>query len=103
MRGIPGGLKNAIDWLVSRDEIIGKPIALSHASVRGDDMLAALRTVLTTVSDGFTEKIFLRVPLNSTSVAETNERLNGEQGRERMIDFLIRFAAFTAARKVSDP
>jgi len=45
IRGIPGGLKNAIDWLVSGDQIIGKPIALVHASHRGDDMLVALRKV----------------------------------------------------------
>src|SRR6185295_6490353 len=37
VRAIPGGMKNAIDWLVSRDEIIAKPIALIHASHRGDD------------------------------------------------------------------
>ena len=28
VHAIPGGLKNAIDWLVSREEIIRKPIAL---------------------------------------------------------------------------
>jgi chromate reductase len=50
IRGIPGGLKNAINWLVSGDQIIGKPIALVHASHRGDDMLVALRKVLSTIS-----------------------------------------------------
>src|SRR4051812_44978909 len=39
VRSIPGGLKNAIDWLVSGDQVIGKPIALVHASHPGDDML----------------------------------------------------------------
>lgn len=34
IRSIPSGLKNAIDWLVSRDEVIGKPIVLAHASHR---------------------------------------------------------------------
>ena len=53
IHSIPGGLKNAIDWLVSRDEIIFKPIALIHASHRGEDMLAQLRLVLSTVSTRF--------------------------------------------------
>ncbi|MDR0480508.1 MAG: NAD(P)H-dependent oxidoreductase, partial [Gallionellaceae bacterium] len=36
IRDIPGGLKNALDWMVSRSEIINKPVALIHASHRGD-------------------------------------------------------------------
>ena len=60
VRAIPGGLKNAIDWLVSREEIIGKPIALMHASHRGDDMLEQLRLVLSTVSQRFSPDLFLR-------------------------------------------
>ena len=61
-RGVPGGLKNAIDWLVSGDLVIAKPIALVHASHRGDDMLAALRLVLSTISSRFNEELFLRFP-----------------------------------------
>lgn len=70
VRAIPGGLKNAIDWLVSRDEIIGKPIALMHASHRGDDMLAQLRLVLSTVSDRFTDEPFFRIGLMKLSPEE---------------------------------
>ena len=57
-----GGLKNAIDWLVSGDLVIAKPIALVHASHRGDDMLASLRLVLSTISSRFNEELFLRFP-----------------------------------------
>jgi len=32
--GVPGGLKNALDWLVSRDAAVGKPAMLVHASPR---------------------------------------------------------------------
>lgn len=63
IRAIPGGLKNAIDWMVSRFEVVGKPIVLAHASHRGDDMLASLRLVLSTVSSNFVEDLFLRIPL----------------------------------------
>ncbi len=58
IRCIPGGLKNAIDWMVSRTEIIDKPIILVHASSRGDDMLVSLRRVLSTVSSNFFEDLF---------------------------------------------
>jgi NAD(P)H-dependent FMN reductase len=63
VRTIPGGLKNAIDWLVSRDEITAKPIGLMHASHRGDDMLDHLRLVLGTVSQKFSQDLFLRFEL----------------------------------------
>ncbi len=70
VRSLPGGLKNAIDWLVSRDTLVGKPIALLHASHRGDDMLAALRIVLATVSGRFAPDVFLRFPLMKMPPAE---------------------------------
>ena len=38
--GIPGGFKNALDWLVSRDEVPFKPLMFAHASHRGDLVLA---------------------------------------------------------------
>lgn len=40
VHAMPGRLKNAIDWLVSREEIIHKPIILANASHRGDEALA---------------------------------------------------------------
>jgi chromate reductase len=48
--GIPGGIKNLFDWLVSRDEIPGKPVMLLRASNRSDISHAALEEVLRTMS-----------------------------------------------------
>lgn len=76
VRAIPGGLKNAIDWLVSGEVIINKPVALIHASHRGDDMLAALRLVLGTVTSEFQPQIFLRVPLISKSPNQVRDELS---------------------------
>jgi NAD(P)H-dependent FMN reductase len=78
VRGIPGGLKNAIDWLVSGDQVVGKPIALVHASHRGDDMLAALRTVLSTISANFTESLFFRLPVMKETPEAILQRLIGD-------------------------
>lgn len=94
VRSIPGGLKNAIDWLVSGEEIVGKPIALLHASHRGDDMLEALRFVLSTVSDRFAAEIFLRFPLMTLSPDEVRQVVEEPENRSRVQGYLKTFAAF---------
>ncbi|MDR0810456.1 MAG: NAD(P)H-dependent oxidoreductase [Gemmobacter sp.] len=88
-RAIPGGLKNAIDWMVSRFEIVGKPIALVHASHRGDDMLASLRLVLSTVSSNFLEHVFWRIPLIGKSPQEVAELLHRPEHESKATSFLL--------------
>jgi chromate reductase, NAD(P)H dehydrogenase (quinone) len=94
VRSIPGGLKNAIDWLVSRDELIGKPIVLAHASHRGDDMLRQLRIVLGTVSLRFNEDLLLRFHLMELSPEEIGRLLSQEHCQAEMRKFLDEFAAY---------
>jgi chromate reductase, NAD(P)H dehydrogenase (quinone) len=48
--GIPGVLKNALDWLVSGEEFIGKPIALFNASPRAIHAQASLTEIVTTMA-----------------------------------------------------
>lgn len=91
VRAIPGGLKNAIDWMVSRDEIIAKPIALVHASHRGDDMLASLRLVLSTVSTRFFEQHFLRFALIGKSPVEIAEQVGQAEYASQVVRFLRSF------------
>jgi chromate reductase, NAD(P)H dehydrogenase (quinone) len=93
VRAIPGGLKNAIDWMVSRFEVISKPITLVHASHRGDDMLASLRLVLSTVSDNFLGHLFLRVPLIGSSPDEVKEILRMPKYELKISTFLSNFVA----------
>jgi chromate reductase, NAD(P)H dehydrogenase (quinone) len=69
-RGVPGSLKNAIDWLVSGFEIIGKPIASINASplssLGQESLLATLRTIGAVVEDAS-----IRLPLpGGTRTAE---------------------------------
>ncbi|MEO4044117.1 NADPH-dependent FMN reductase [Hoeflea sp. CAU 1731] len=94
VRAIPGGLKNAIDWLVSDEAVIGKPIVLAHASHRGGDMLASLRTVLATVSSRFNPDIFLSRPLMSKSPGEIRSELSSAEGATALRDYVKRFAAY---------
>ncbi|HET9156586.1 MAG TPA: NADPH-dependent FMN reductase [Myxococcaceae bacterium] len=49
--GVPGSLKNALDWLVSCPELPGKPVLLLNASAAGGDFVqAALGETLRTMS-----------------------------------------------------
>jgi len=48
--GVPGSLKNALDWLVSGPEMIDKPVALLNGSGRSVDAAAALAEILRTMS-----------------------------------------------------
>ncbi|PCK81123.1 NADPH-dependent FMN reductase [Rhizobium sophoriradicis] len=94
IRSIPGGLKNAIDWLVSREEVVGKPIVLTHASHRGDDMLGQLRVILATLSDRFNEELFLRLPLMKLLPDEVAAHLSAPRHQEEMRRFLDTFANY---------
>ncbi len=94
VHAIPGGLKNAIDWLVSGEHLIGKPVALMHASHRGDDMLAALRLVLSTVTERFAEDIFLRLPLMKMTPEAIMEAVGEGETRARVAAYLEAFSAY---------
>ena len=48
--GIPGSLKNALDWTVGSGEFVGKPVGVVTASSQGEKGHAALLLVLTAIS-----------------------------------------------------
>lgn len=48
--GVPGSLKNALDWTVSSGEFVGKPLALITASLSGEKAQAALLQTFTALS-----------------------------------------------------
>jgi NAD(P)H-dependent FMN reductase len=49
--GLPGSLKNALDWLVSSPVVIGKPVALIYGSTgEANHAQEQLREILTTMS-----------------------------------------------------
>lgn len=62
-RGIPGSLKNALDWLVSGPEHPGKPVAFFHASERGIASQAALRLVLETMGTRIVDSACITINL----------------------------------------
>jgi D-arabinose 1-dehydrogenase-like Zn-dependent alcohol dehydrogenase len=85
---IPGGLKNAIDWLVSREEIINKPIALMHTSHRGEVMLEQLRLVISTVSQQLAHNVFIRFEFLNLSSDEISEQMELPANQASVANFL---------------
>jgi chromate reductase len=47
--GLPGVLKNALDWVVGSGELSGKPVVLVNASSRGTYAQASLKEILKTM------------------------------------------------------
>jgi chromate reductase, NAD(P)H dehydrogenase (quinone) len=62
-RGLPGSLKNALDWLVSSSEFPEKPVALINTSPRSVEAQTQLRLVLTTMSARLIDEALLTLPL----------------------------------------
>jgi NAD(P)H-dependent FMN reductase len=61
--GISGVLKNALDWLVSGEEFVGKPIALFNASPRAIHAQASLTEILTTMAGRIVPEASITVSL----------------------------------------
>jgi chromate reductase, NAD(P)H dehydrogenase (quinone) len=61
--GVPGVLKNALDWLVSGEEFVGKPIALFNASPRAIHAQASLTEIVTTMAGRIVPEASITVSL----------------------------------------
>lgn len=48
--GVPGSLKNALDWTVGSGEFVGKPVGVITASSQGEKGHAALLLILSAIS-----------------------------------------------------
>jgi NAD(P)H-dependent FMN reductase len=61
--GVPGALKNVLDWLVASLEFPDKPVALINAAPRAHHAQAALREILATMSARLIAEAFILPPL----------------------------------------
>ena len=76
--GIPGALKNALDWVVGSGELSGKPVVMVNASSRGIYAQTSIREVLTTMDakllrDAEVTINILGKDLSPEKIAETAE------------------------------
>lgn len=60
--GVPGSLKNALDWTVSSGEFVNKPVALITASTSGEKAHASLLNTLSALSAQVVEDGTLLIP-----------------------------------------
>jgi chromate reductase len=83
--GVPGSLKNALDWLVSGPEMVYKPIGLLNPSPRSIHAQASLAETLRTMSTTLVEGACIALPIAGRGLdadgiladAELRARLNG--------------------------
>jgi chromate reductase, NAD(P)H dehydrogenase (quinone) len=68
--GITGVLKNALDWLVSSEAFINKPVALFNASPLSVHAHASLREVVTVMSARVVDESSIVVPVRGSRLDE---------------------------------
>jgi chromate reductase len=66
--GIPGALKNALDWLVASETFAGKPTALLNTSPRAFHAQASLREILSTMAARLIPEAFTSIWLTGETV-----------------------------------
>lgn len=95
--GIPGATKNALDWLVSDEKFMGKPVALFNASPLASYAQAALLETITVMSARVVAEAFIAVPVSGKKLDEAGIAAHPE------ISAAIRAALEAFARAIQTP
>lgn len=69
--GVTGAIKNALDWLVSYEPFVNKPVAVLNTSPRSQHADAALRETLRTMSANLVESASITLPLLGSGFDES--------------------------------
>lgn len=89
--GVPGALKNALDWLVGGHEFTNKPVAVLNPSPLSTFAVASLLETLRTMSGRVVDEASLALPLRATKLgAEAVAAL--PEVRPALADALAAFA-----------
>jgi NAD(P)H-dependent FMN reductase len=67
--GLPGALKNALDWLVASETFAGKPTVLINTSPRAFHAQASLREILSTMAARLVPEAFAALSLTGKATA----------------------------------
>ncbi|MEU1624146.1 NADPH-dependent FMN reductase [Streptomyces sp. NPDC020096] len=98
--GVPGALKNALDWLVSSAEFVGKPVAVITASASGGEYAnGQLRETLRMMTATVVEEACLTVPGIAAKIDRTTGGITDDALREELRGALgaLRAAVRTAS------
>lgn len=68
--GVTGAIKNTLDWLVSSESFVHKPVAVLNASPRAHHADSALRETLKTMSAIIVEAASVSIPLLGANLTE---------------------------------
>jgi chromate reductase, NAD(P)H dehydrogenase (quinone) len=79
--GVPGTLKNALDWLVSSSEMLFKPIGLLNVSPRSRHAYASLAETLRTMSTVLVEGASVELSLAGSGLDAAGIAANAEMSR----------------------
>lgn len=69
--GVPGSLKNALDWIVGSGELVDKPVAILTASPMATYAQASLRETITVMSARVITEASLTIPLQGKHLDES--------------------------------
>jgi chromate reductase, NAD(P)H dehydrogenase (quinone) len=88
--GVPGTLKNAIDWTVSSCEFSQKPVALITASSLGEKGHASLLETLKIIESNITDKTQLRISYAKTKISQAGV-ITDELTKQEIVSLLEAF------------
>lgn len=100
--GISGPMKNALDWLVSAEGIVGKPIALINTSPRAHHAYDSLREVLQTMSANIVTAASPTIPLLGACITE-DAMVSSPEVSRAILDALDAVALHLAGHGTSGP
>lgn len=101
--GVTGAIKNALDWLVSFEPFVYKPVAILNASPRAHHADDALRETLRTMSAIIVEPASISISLLGTALDEDgmiNDPVTASEIRRALISLC---AAITAGGPPAGP
>ncbi|WP_328689000.1 NAD(P)H-dependent oxidoreductase [Streptomyces caniferus] len=102
--GVPGVLKNALDWLVSSGECVDKPVAVVTASpfpTGGDHANAQLRETLRMMTGEVVAAACREIPAIGPKIDPTTERVKDEATLSDLRAALSHLARAAAATPVT--
>jgi len=68
--GVPGSLKNALDWIVGSGELLDKPVAMLNTSSMAKHAQASLKETMTVMSARLITEASLTIPLQGRRLDE---------------------------------
>ena len=103
--GVSGVMKNALDWLVSGEEFVGKPVALYNTSPRASHAYAALQEIISVMSAYIVNEACISVALLGTQLDATGIVAHPEIAqsmRQSLLDFTRAISNSTSSVPAGD-